>query len=321
MPTTLFYNRGLCCSSPRTMSHASVKIAYLKLPHSPELAVRSHGWPVLAPYTLENRTLLWATDLPERGPSQILLKWGPGGLSITVFAQVPLSKADVRFVKDTVRWMFRGGEDLSDFWQLCRSDPVLRQCAESRAGVLMRSATTFEDVVKTFCTINCHWRNTKRMVARLCSQFGKPCGYGVDGATLHTFPTAEDLARATMPKLKSAGLGYRADYVREFARSVSSGRLRTADWLRVDDIQALRRSLLDIRGIGPYGADHIIMLLSRYDFVPCDSEVCAYLGFPSRTKPSVLETAIRRRYGRWGKYAFLAFKFERHFQNSNYVDC
>lgn len=33
----------------------------------------------------------------------------------------------------------------------------------------MRSATVFEDIVKTICTVNCHWRNTKLMVSMRCS--------------------------------------------------------------------------------------------------------------------------------------------------------
>jgi len=216
--------------------------------------------------------------------------------------------------------MFRADENLTDFWRLCRADPLLRRCAEARAGALLRSATVFEDVVKTLCTTNCHWRNTKSMVGRLCTELGRRCGDSSDGGAQFTFPTPEVIVTANAAKLSSSGLGYRASYVQEFARTVLDGRVSFDEWIRIENPLDLRRKVMEIRGIGPYGANHIAMLLSRYDFVPCDSEVCAYLGFPPGTDPKKLERAIERRYRRWGKYAFLAFKFERMRQRNYRVD-
>jgi 3-methyladenine DNA glycosylase/8-oxoguanine DNA glycosylase len=159
------------------------------------------------------------------------------------------------------------------------------------------------------------------MVAMLCAALGKPWRDPSSGARVYTFPTVEAVAGAAPAALSRSGLGYRSSYLRGFAASVLDGRVSFDEWTRINDTHELRSRIMAIRGIGPYGANNIAMLLSRYDFVPCDSEVCAYLGFPSRTNPKVIQRAIEKRYGRWGKFAFLAFKFERHFRNCNYVDC
>ncbi len=305
------------------MSHMRTGSALIRLGHSPDLAVRAHGWPLLAPFALEANTLDWVADLPDSGAAKVRMSWHPGGstVSVNVLGDGSTSSADRTFIRNRVKWMFRAGEDLTEFWQLCRTDPILRLCAQSRAGVLLRSATIFEDVVKTLCTTNCHWRNTKRMVAMLCNALGKPWRDPSSGTPVYTFPSVEAVAGATPAKLSRSGLGYRSSYLREFAASVLDGRVPLDEWTRINDTQELHSRIMEIRGIGPYGANHIAMLLSRYDFVPCDSEVCAYLGFPPRTNPKMIQRAIEKRYGRWGRFAFLAFKFERHFRNCNYVDC
>jgi len=278
---------------------------------------------LLAPFALEAGALDWVADLPAAGAAKIRMSWRTNGSTVSVHAvgRGTMSDDDRKFVRNRVRWMFRADEDLTEFWQLCRTDPILRLCAQSRAGVLFRSATIFEDVAKTLCTTNCHWRNTKRMVAALCSGLGKPWQDRSTDAAVFTFPTVEAIAHADPAELSRSGLGYRATYLKEFAASVLEGRLSLDEWTRISDALELKDRIMTIRGIGPYRADHIAMLLSHYDFVPCDSEVCAYLGFPPRTSPRVLQRAIERRYSRWGKFAFLAFKFERHFRNCNYVDC
>jgi hypothetical protein len=88
--------------------------------------------------------------------------------------------------------MFRADEeDFSEFWTLCCSHPALRHCALHRTGALLRSATVFEDVVKTIFTVNWHWRNPKRMVTNLCRLFGESCP-GVSDA--FAFPIAHQAA-------------------------------------------------------------------------------------------------------------------------------
>jgi 3-methyladenine DNA glycosylase/8-oxoguanine DNA glycosylase len=75
-------------------------------------------------------------------------------------------------------------------------------------------------VVKTLCTLNAHWRNTKTMVANLCRMFGESCPG--DGEAF-TFPGPDQLAAASAPDLQAAKLGFRARYVSEFARRVVGG--------------------------------------------------------------------------------------------------
>jgi len=68
--------------------------------------------------------------------------------------------------------MLRLEEDFTDFHKLCKGDPLLGFVFETKCGGILRGATAFEDLVKTVCTTNCDWRNTKKMCISLCQLDG-----------------------------------------------------------------------------------------------------------------------------------------------------
>ena len=165
--------------------------------------------------------------------------------------------------------------------------------------------------------MNCSWSNTKLMVSNLCRMFGEPC---VGDGEAFTFPTPERLAAVTVDDLKAAKVGFRARYILELARRVVDGDLDLDAWcreigLRCPPVVAPRR-----QGVGSYAANHLLMLLGHYGEIPCDSEVREYLGMSPKAAQKEVERAAAKRYGHWGRYAFLAYKFERVFKRLNYVD-
>jgi N-glycosylase/DNA lyase len=291
----------------------------IRLRHDPGFTAWSHGWAYLDPFSEDGDYLRWAARLPKAGPRYLSIRWSD--VSNTIRIGIPgtkIGEADREFIRAKVRWMFRADEDFSEFWGLCRGHPVLRQCKSIRTGALLRCSTVFEDVVKTICTINAHWRNTKRMVENLCRMFGEPCPG--DGEAF-TFPTPEKLAAASARELQDAKLGFRAQRIGEFARRVVGGDLDLDAWCREKDTDALRETVLTVKGIGNYAANHLLMLLGHYDQIPCDSEVRAYLGISVKASQKEVERVAAKRYGHWGRFTYLAYKFERVFAKENYVDC
>jgi N-glycosylase/DNA lyase len=286
--------------------------------HDPHWAVMSHGWPLLAPLSVSGTELFWVARGPDTGVHLVAAAWSRSSTRVNVKVDgVAITERDKEHLLASLRRMFRADERFDQFWRGCAGHKVLSKCPRDRLGALLRSATLFEDVIKTMCTVNCHWRNTKSMLSTLCQRFGER---HPEHGSLSTFPTPDDLARASIEDLRKSGLGYRAENVRAFAKAVARGGISLAKWPTCDR-DTVEKELLAIRGVGPYAAAHVLMLLGHYSAVPCDSEVCAYLGLPSRTKPREVQQAIAKRYGAWGEHAFLAYKFERVLTHSNYVDC
>jgi 3-methyladenine DNA glycosylase/8-oxoguanine DNA glycosylase len=168
----------------------------------------------------------------------------------------------------------------------------------------------FEDVVKTICTTNCAWGATVRMVNALVSSLGEPT-IGGDGPLTNAFPTPSAMATAPASFYRDVvRAGYRGAYIIELARRVDAGEVdleamasSTADDRTDDDIE---RELLDLPGVGPYAAAHIMMTIGRNSRLILDSWTRpTYARLVGRKR--VADGAIVRRFRRYGPHAGLAF--------------
>lgn len=197
-----------------------------------------------------------------------------------------------------VRHVLRLDADLSPFYARAAADPDLAW-ATAGAGRLIRSATVFEDVVKTICTTNCAWSGTVRMVGALVTHLG------AEGVV---FPTPEAMAAAGEDFYRDvARAGYRGAYLRSLAAAVAEGTLdleALADPELPDD--EVERRLLALPGVGPYAAAHAMLMLGRYSRLVLDSWTRPkYARLTGRR--TAADRTIVRRFRRYGPYAGLAF--------------
>jgi 3-methyladenine DNA glycosylase/8-oxoguanine DNA glycosylase len=209
-----------------------------------------------------------------------------------------------------VAHVLRLDEDLSGFYERVREDPELSWAAAG-AGRLMRSATVFEDVVKTIATTNCAWSATVRMVGAVVEHLGDSAiEVEPDGPYGRAFPTPEAMAAASDDFYKDVvRAGYRGPYFRSLAESVASGELDLEELDRAspDEIsdEDVATRLLSLPGVGPYAAAHIMMLLGRYTPLILDSWTRPKYARVNGRKAS--DKTIERRFRRYGPYAGLAF--------------
>jgi 3-methyladenine DNA glycosylase/8-oxoguanine DNA glycosylase len=205
---------------------------------------------------------------------------------------------------DAVRHVLRLDEDLSGFYELVVADEDL-SWACTGAGRMMRSQTVFEDVVKTICTTNCAWSGTVRMVNGLVDGLGEPA---VGGG--HAFPTPAAMAQASDAfYADEVRAGYRGPYLRALADDVASAKLdlealAAAPRSELPD-EELETQLLELAGVGPYAAAHIMMLMGRHSRLILDSwtrPTYAKLRGRKQTDKQIL-----RRFKRYGDHSGLAF--------------
>jgi 3-methyladenine DNA glycosylase/8-oxoguanine DNA glycosylase len=172
---------------------------------------------------------------------------------------------------------------------------------------MARGSTVFEDVVKTICTTNTTWSATVRMVSGLVESLGDQSAGGHGRA----FPTPAAMAAAPEAFYRDvARAGYRGAYLRALAGSVADGSLdlealATASPAELPD-DDLAKLLLDLPGVGPYAAAHIMMLIGRHSRLILDSWTRpTYARLNGGRKAS--DRTIERRFRRYGPYAGLAF--------------
>ncbi|MGH2351561.1 MAG: DNA-3-methyladenine glycosylase family protein, partial [Chloroflexota bacterium] len=168
-------------------------------------------------------------------------------------------------------------------------------------GRLLRSPTVFEDAFKVLCTTNTTWRQTRAMVTRTVRALGAPLPDNCDRVA---FPTPAAMLRAGEQFFKQeARLGYRAPAALALAEQADE-----LEALRDVDIPTseLRRRLLTLKGIGPYGAATLLMLLGRYDYLAVDRGVLSFTAkkyFEGRTGTAA---EIHTLYAGWGRWKYLA---------------
>lgn len=244
------------------------------------------------------------------GPRRIRISPGSGRTAkLEILGPRIGAPAQAQVVAAT-RHVLRLDQDLSGFYAATAGDPDLAWVA-SGAGRMLQSPTAFEDVIKTVCTTNCSWSATRRMVNALVSELGTPALGGL-GSSTNAFPTADSMANAPERFYRDeVRAGYRGVYLIELARRVADGEvdleaLAAASPADLSD-DDLERTLIELPGVGPYAAAHIMMTMGRNSRLILDSWTRpTYAKLTSRSKP-VADATIQRRFRRYGDHAGLAF--------------
>jgi 3-methyladenine DNA glycosylase/8-oxoguanine DNA glycosylase len=272
--------------------------------------LNSHGVADLPPSLIdEDARRLDVTLAAGRGrPRTVRVQQGrPGYARISESGPVPArSQRDVLLAK--VAHMLRLDEDLSDFYALAARDPELDWVTQG-AGRMLRSPTVFEDVVKTIATTNCAWSATVRMVSALVEHLGEPAPGASPGPFGRAFPSPTAMAEADEGFYRDVvRAGYRGPYFRSLAASVAGGELDLEELAGDADLtdEEVEAKLLELPGVGPYAAAHVMMLLGRYSRLILDSWTRPKFARLNGGK-AVKDTTIERRFRPYGRYAGLAF--------------
>jgi 3-methyladenine DNA glycosylase/8-oxoguanine DNA glycosylase len=268
----------------------------------------SHGVADLPPGTVDEESRSYQTTVPLAGarPRTICIRPRGRGRAVVEVLGPSLAAAGRKRLLERVRAMLNLDEDLSGFYATATADPDLSWAVKG-AGRMLRSPTVFEDVVKTICTTNCAWSATVRMTRALVDNLGEESAGGHGRA----FPTSGAMAAAPERFYrKVVRAGYRGAYLRSLARGVSKGKIELEHLrgpshsdLSDDEVAAL---LLELPGVGPYAAAHVMMLLGRHSRLILDSWTRPkYAQVNGGRRAS--DRTIERRFRRYGEHAGLAF--------------
>jgi len=267
--------------------------------------VLSHGWYQLKPFEFDgaNSKLRYTFSDPSNEPCAIEIWEDTDHLHIEgVSGEVDESV----FVPITNR-ILRLDEDISEFHLALRGDENLSWVGERKAGRLLRSATVFEDLVKTICTTNCSWGLTKSMVANLVGMLG-----AADAGGNRAFPTPKAMASAGH-KFYSEEMraGYRSAYLAELAEKVAERSIDVEAWLTSElPTSELKREIKKVKGVGDYAAEHLLKLLGRYDGLALDSWLRSRFYKMRNGEIICPDKKVERYYKKYGPWKGLAIWFD-----------
>lgn len=214
--------------------------------------------------------------------------------------------------------LLRLDEDLGVFYRLCDKDPELTWVPEHDAGRVLRSATVFEDLVKTILLTNMSLVRAQNACTQLCNQLGTRTVLGRRG-----FPMPEELLQADVAALAGPlGLGRWAATVRRLAQvsydgQPSPGALRAPPAAMTQALDGpdegwhdavnqemewqdrLHTLLYGLPGMSVRVIERLLPLLSCYDGVRLDGQARAawVKKFPPRRLPKPATRSEQHTYG------------------------
>ncbi len=267
----------------------------------------AHGWRRLLPFVWDEdaQTLERVEELATGAVARLRLRADGGQVLVDVEGS-----GDETEVVRRVRRMLQLDLPLSDFHAYCRTRPELGHVVACRKGRMLRCSTLFEDALKVIATSNTTWAQTIAMTARLVENFGAPLPQAPER---RAFPTPERIAAVPFEEFAAkARMGYRNAYVHAIATTIASGELNLESWQDAGlTAPELRKRLLSLAGIGPYGAACLMLYLGKPEHVNADSWarmlLSKELGRPVTDKEVL---AFFEGYGPWRGlvYNFYAWK-------------
>jgi len=271
--------------------------------------VNSHGWRQLAPFAYDEttNTLDYSLQLANARVIGLKLRDAADGVRIETDT---LNKAEQKEVVDKVTWMFGLDMDFSDFYTASRLEPKLARAKKQALGRVLRSPTLFEDVIKTIFTTNTLWGATKNMTRKLVDEFG--ISLNADKAqTTKAFPAPAAIAASNPDFIKEKiRVGYRASAIHDLAVRVASGKY-DLEALKESTLPTLelRKELMTIKGVGPYAAANLLLILGRSDFIPIDSWALKLVSHEWYEGKPITAKEVEKHFEKWGEHKGLAFWF------------
>lgn len=259
--------------------------------------ILSHGWCELPPFEIDEEKWILSTVVAADRAFTVEIFF-EDGLKVKVTSGKPGKKVEAKIISD-INHILRLDDDFSDFYKSLRAEKEFSWIAKEKSGRILRSATVFEDLVKSICTTNCSWSLTKKMVTNLVEKLGEPAENGK-----HLFPTAE--AMANMPAKfyqEEIRAGYRGPYLKELAERAVKGELNLQSWLNSGlTTDELKKEMKKIKGVGDYAAENLLKLVGRYDGLALDSWLRSRFYEKYRDGVPCDDKEIYSHYERYGKW-------------------
>jgi len=148
--------------------------------------------------------------------------------------------------------------------ELISLDDRLKCAADSIDGIRILNQNPWETLCSFIISQNNNIPRIKGIVERLCENFGDkiPNGY--------TFPSAEKIAALDIDDLAPLKAGFRARYITDAAKKVSSGEVNLES-MRDKPIEDCRKELMKITGVGEKVAECTLLYgLHRLEAFPID---------------------------------------------------
>lgn len=188
--------------------------------------------------------------------------------------------------------------------QLSKIDNNVKTSVVYGSGIRILNQDLWETIISFIISANNNIPRIKGIINRISKKYGKEIEW--NGNKYYTFPTVEELAKASVEDLRALGLGFRDVRVYETTRKILNKEVDLKELENEKDTEKVRETLLTLPGVGPKVADCILLFstLKRFEVFPIDVWVRRvmndlYIKNPDETKVNKreIEKLAKEKYG------------------------
>ena len=162
----------------------------------------------------------------------------------------------------------RNYEEIKD--KLSKIDEHLAKSIEYGNGIRILNQDLWETIISFIISANNNIPRIKGIIDKISQKYGKKIEW--NGKIYYTFPTVEQLSKASVEDLRGLGLGFRDVRVYATTHKILEGQVDLTKLHSEKNTQKIRNILLTLDGVGPKVADCILLFstLKRFDVFPID---------------------------------------------------
>lgn len=152
---------------------------------------------------------------------------------------------------------------------LSKIDDNLKTSIKFGEGIRILHQDLWETLISFIISANNNIPRIKGIIERISKKYGRKIIF--EGKEYYTFPTPEELSKASVEDLRNLGLGFRDVRVYETTKKVYTKEINLEELKNEENIEKIEEILLSLPGVGPKVADCIMLFaLKKYQVFPID---------------------------------------------------
>ena len=154
--------------------------------------------------------------------------------------------------------------------KLSNVDNYLKTSIEYGEGIRILNQDLWETLISFIISANNNIPRIKGIIERISKSYGEKIVW--DKAEYYTFPTPQELSKASVKDLRNIGLGFRDVRVYETTKIINENPNKLKEIEDEKDVNKLREELLTLPGVGPKVADCVMLFstLKKLEVFPID---------------------------------------------------
>jgi len=229
---------------------------------------------------------------------------------------------DIKSYQNNKIDFFRKKDDIEKIIKSISKDSVTKKAVKQYLGLRILEQDPFQCLISFITSSNSNIQKIKNSLENISKKFGTKIKF--EDQEFFLFPEPKKLAKASINEIKSCGVGYRAQFIKEAASMMMLKKI-DFEYLKKSNYQEAKKEICLIPGVGNKVADCVLLFsLNKLEAFPLDRWIIRILEkyysdkFQLETKTitekqyDIIHEKILNHFGPFAGYAqqFL-FKMER----------